>query len=123
MSSRLLIGLGPYMVPVPRMLWQWQIRRSGHGKDLDFMSEEHHLVREFVVRELPSVGEPMSPEFIAEKVNLPIERVEDILEDLDKRMTFVCRNEGEAVVWAYPVTAAATPHRVTFSSGEQVHAA
>jgi hypothetical protein len=123
MSSRLWIGLGPYMVPVPRMLWQWQIRRSGHAKNLGFMSEEHHLVREFVVRELPRVGEPLSPEFIAENVDLPVDRVHSILEDLDEHMTFVCRNEGEAVVWAYPVTAATTPHQVTFSTGEQVHAA
>jgi hypothetical protein len=105
------------------MLWQWQIRKRAEGTDLGFMSEEHHLVREFVVRELPRVGEPLSPEFIAEKVMLPVARVESILEDLDKHMTFVCRNEGEAVVWAYPVTAAATPHHVTFSTGEQVHAA
>lgn len=123
MRSRLWIGLGRYMVPVPRMLWQWQIRRSGSGTDLGFMSEEHHLVREYVVRELPNVGEPLSPEFIAGKVGLPVDRVEGILQDLDKNMTFVCRNEQEAVVWAYPVTAATTPHHVTFSTGEQVHAA
>jgi hypothetical protein len=111
------------MIPVPRMLWQWQIRKSAKATDLSFMSEEHHLVHEFVVRELPNVREPLSPEFIAEQVTLPATTVESILEDLDEHMTFVCRNEGEAVIWAYPVTAAATPHQVTFSTGEQVHAA
>jgi hypothetical protein len=87
------------------------------------MSDEHHLVREFAVRELPQVGEPLSPEFIAEEVDLPVARAKSILDDLDKHMSFVCRNAEGAVVWAYPVTAERTPHHVTFSTGEQVHSA
>jgi hypothetical protein len=123
MSSRLLIGLGGHMIPVPRMLWQWQIRRRAHGTELGFMSEEHHRVREFAVTELADVGEPLSPEHIAGKLDLPVARVESILSELDKHMTFVCRNERGTVTWAYPVTAAGTPHQVTFSTGQQVHAA
>ena len=125
MSTRLLIGLGRRMVPIPRMLWQWRVRTGarGAGAALAFMSEEHHLVREFAVRELPNVGEPLSPEFIAEELDLPVARVKSILDELEKHMTFVCRNTEGAVVWAYPVTAETTPHRVTFSTGERVHAA
>jgi hypothetical protein len=87
------------------------------------MSEEHHLVREFAVRELPRVGEPLSPEFIAEELSLPVDQVESILDELDKHMTFVCRDAAGAVVWAYPVTAASTPHHLTFSTGERLYAA
>ena len=125
MRSRLLIGLGRHLIPVPRMLWQRRVRRAAQrtGAHLGFMSEEHHLVREFAVTELPRVGEPLSPEFIVGKLNLPIAQVESILADLDKHMTFVCRNTQGAVVWAYPVTVERTPHHVTFSTGEQVYAA
>lgn len=125
MSGRLLIGLGRHMIPVPRMLWQWQVEKGAQRTKahLGFMSEEHHLVREFAVRELPRVGEPLSPEFIAEELNLPVARVKSILDELDKHMTFVCRNTQGAVVWAYPVTAESTPHHVTFSTGEQLYAA
>jgi hypothetical protein len=127
MTGRLLIGLGRHMIPIPipRMLWQRQVRKGAERTtaDLGFMSEEHHLVREFVVRELPGVGEPISPEFIAEELNLPVARVKSILDELEKHMTFVCRNTQGAVVWAYPVTAETTPHHVTFSTGERVHAA
>ena len=125
MSGRLLIGLGRHMIPVPRMLWQWQVDKSAQRTKahLGFMSEEHHLVREFAVRELPRVGEPLSSEFIAEELNLPVARVKSILDELDKHMTFVCRNTQGAVVWAYPVTAESTPHHVTFSTGEQLYAA
>ena len=125
MSGRLLIGLGRHMIPVPRMLWQWQVDKGAQRTKahLGFMSEEHHLVRELAVRELPRVGEPLSPEFIAEELNLPVARVKSILDELDKHMTFVCRNTQGAVVWAYPVTAESTPHHVTFSTGEQLYAA
>ncbi|NIM49058.1 MAG: hypothetical protein GTO22_07335 [Gemmatimonadales bacterium] len=125
MSSRLLIGLGRHMIPIPRMLWQWRVRRAAQRTTagLDFMSEEHHLVREFAVGELPRVGEPLSPEFIAEELDLPLARVKSILDELDKHMTFVCRDTLGAVVWAYPVTVESTPHHVTFSTGEQVHSA
>ncbi len=125
MSGRLLIGLGRHMIPVPRMLWHWQVDKGAQRTKahLGFMSEEHHLVREFAVRELPRVGEPLSPEVIAEELNLPLARVKSILDELDKHMTFVCRNTQGAVVWAYPVTAESTPHHVTFSTGEQLYAA
>ena len=125
MSGRLLIGLRRHMIPIPPMLWQWRVRRGAHGTEatLGFMSEQHHLVREFAVRELPNVGEPLSPESIAENLNLPVDRVKSILDELERHMTFVCRNIRGAVAWAYPVTVETTPHHVAFSTGEQVYAA
>ncbi len=123
MSSRLWLGLGRFMIPLPGALWQRQIRARARKTDLGFMSEEHYLVREFVVQELPGVGEPISPGSIAQELSLPVARVEGILEELDRQMTFVCRNERGAVVWAYPVTVATTPHRVASSTGEEVYAA
>ena len=38
-------------------------------------------------------------------------------------MTFLFGDEWGAVEWAYPVTAAQTPHRLAFSSGERINAA
>ena len=90
---------------------------------LGFMSEEHHRVRNFAVRELPVVGEPLSTEFISERLGLPVDRVRAILDELEQRMTFLYTGGRGAVVWAYPVTVEATPHHVTFSTGEQVYSA
>jgi len=113
------------MIPVPRVLWEWQLRaRARRTKArLAFMSEEHHLVRDFAVRELPRVGEPLTPDFIAGRLSLSVARVESYLDDLEKHMTFVCRNPQGAVAWAYPVTVETTPHHVTFSTGEQLYSA
>ena len=108
------------MVPIPRLIWQRQVRGD---VQLDFMTEEHHRVRNFVVTEIPRVEKPLSPEFIAQELKLPLDQVVDILDDLEKHMTFLFRNEQGAVAWAYPVTVDQTPHRMTFSTGEQINAA
>jgi hypothetical protein len=102
-----------------------QVSRNARHFDagLGFMSAEDHLIRNFVVRELPRVGKPLPPDSIAQNLNLPITRVETILGDLEKRMTFLFRNEQGAVTWAYPVTVDRTPHHLALSTGEQVYAA
>lgn len=125
MSDTLLRGFSRYMIPIPRMLWRRQVSRRGEKirAGLGFMSEEHHGVRNFVVRELPVAGEPLPPGFISEKLHLPVDRVEAILDELEKRMTFLFRDGRGSVVWAYPVTVETTPHHVTFSTGEQVFSA
>ena len=125
MNNNLLLGLLRCVLPVPRPLWQMQVSRNARHLDagLHFMSAEHHLIRNFVVRELPRVGKPLSPEFIAQNLNLPIAQVKNILDDLEKHMTFLFRNEQGAVIWAYPVTVDRTPHHVALSTGEQVYAA
>ena len=125
MSDALLRGFWRLMLPIPRALWRKQVSRRAEKMEarLGFMSEEHHRVRNFVVRELPAVGEPISPGFISEKLSLSGDRVGAILDELEKRMTFLFRNSEGAVVWAYPVTVEATPHHATFSTGEQVYSA
>lgn len=120
MKDNLLLGVWRYLVPIPRPIWQSQI--SGRS-DLDFMSEAHHRVRNWVVTELPRAGQPLSPEAIAGALSLPFDRVIDILDELERRMTFLFRSDGRSVTWAYPVTVEPTPHRVTFSTGEQIYAA
>jgi hypothetical protein len=110
---------------IPPFLWEKQISkfRRRIEAELGFMSKEHQLVHHCVVRELPRVGGPLSPEFVANKLGLPPDRVKVILNELEKHMTFLFRNSEGAVIWAYPVTVEATPHHVTFSTGEQVYAA
>jgi hypothetical protein len=121
LGDSMLLGISRCMLPIPRMIWKSQVPED--RKALDFMTQDHHRIRDFVVVELPRVGKPLSPQFIAQALNLPLAKVTDILSDLELHMTFLFRNEQGEVVWAYPVTAEVTPHHVTFSSGEQIYAA
>lgn len=125
MNNQLLIGIRRFMFGIPRPLWQNQIEDNAKRTraHLRFMTAEQHAVRDFAVRELPRVGKPLSPNFIASQLNLPVTRVNEILDKLERKKTFLFRNADGAVVWAYPVTVEQTPHRVTFSTGEQVYSA
>ena len=125
MSNKLMMGLWRVMVNVPEPLWKREVGRQARDAvdSLGFMTTDHHRVRDFAVRELPRVGAPLSPEFIAHKLGLPVERTVDILDELERNMTFIYRSHDESVTWAYPVTVDTTPHRVTFGTGEIVYAA
>jgi hypothetical protein len=125
MSETILMEKGGQITKLRREEWENGISNASQNIKgrLSFMSDEHHLVRNFVVKELPRVGKPLSPEFISEKLNLPVARVNTILDELEKHLTFLFRNGQGAVAWAYPVTVDSTPHHVTFGTGEQVYAA
>jgi len=125
MNNRLLLGFWRLVVSLPRPLWQGLPDRMAAETraGLAFMTGDHHRVRDFAVRELPRVGEALSPALIARRLDLPLDRVVEILDELEERLTFLYRGDGRSVTWAYPVTVDPTPHRVTFSSGEQIFAA
>ncbi|MBI4518069.1 MAG: hypothetical protein HY699_19875 [Deltaproteobacteria bacterium] len=123
MTDRLLVGLGRFMIPVPGMIWHRLVaanaRKTRAG--LGFMAADHHRVRDYVVTELPRAGAPLPPEAIATALDLPLARVRSVLDELEKRLTFLFRNQHGAVTWAYPVTVDETPHRARFNNGEQAY--
>jgi hypothetical protein len=123
--NNILLGFSCFMIPIPSFVWKRQLpAKERHlTASIGFMSEQHHAVRNYVVRELPGAGKPMPPESIAQAVRLPVDRVVAILDDLEKHMTFLFRNEQGAVTWAYPVTVDRTPHHVSLSTGESTYAA
>lgn len=125
MSETVLLGQGRQIIKIPRKKWEEHLAHvPQHGETrLGFMSEEHHLVRYFVVRELPHTGQPIRPEFISRNLKLPLARVNSILEELERNLFFLVRNRWGAVSWAYPVTVDQTPHELTFSTGERLYAA
>ncbi|MEW6350164.1 MAG: hypothetical protein AB1646_13945 [Thermodesulfobacteriota bacterium] len=125
MGNRLMIGVWRYLVGVPEFLWEKQIEKSERKvtRHTRFMSPEHRLVHHFAVREMPRLGSPIPPEQISRELGLTAERTVQILDDLEKRLTFLYRNGEGQVTWAYPVTVEKTPHAVTFDSGERLYAA
>jgi hypothetical protein len=111
------------MIPIPRVVWQAVMKAGGRKAraSLGFMSTDHHRVRDFTVLELPRAGGPLSPERIADALDLALPRVRTILGELEAHLTFVFRSDGERVSWAYPVTVDETPHHATFSTGEEAY--
>jgi hypothetical protein len=125
MSETILLGRGRQILEIPREMWEQHLAQAPQHSQarLSFMSPAHHQVRYFVVRELPGQEKPIAPEAIARALQLPRGRVETLLDELERKLFFLVRNQQGAVAWAYPVTVEPTPHRLTFSTGERVYAA
>jgi hypothetical protein len=125
MNKSLLLGLRRFLLRIPRPIWQQEVARGARAaeKSLAFMTTDHHNVRDFVVREMPRIAEPIPPELIAQSLDMDLAHVVTLLDDLEKNLTFLYRNEHGAVTWAYPVTVEHTPQLVRFSSGEEIYAA
>ena len=125
MKNKLMLGLWGHIINVPQFLWKNQIDQAKNKfeKEHGALSEEKRLIHHFVVRELPRNGRPLTPGLISDRLGIPIDLVKDSLDYLEKRLTFLYRNEDEEVVWAYPVTADETPHKITFDTGETIYAA
>jgi hypothetical protein len=125
MDGKILIGRGHQILEMPEDAWKKELAHiPEHNQDrFAFMTEAHQRVRYFAVKELADRQKPLETGYIAEKLNLPLESVQVILEELEKKLFFLVRNEQKAVAWAYPVTVEPTPHRLKFRSGEQLYGA
>jgi hypothetical protein len=125
MKNKLLVGLLQDIVELPPSVWEEQVseRLDKFESEHKFITEEHRLIHHFVVRELPRTGKPLPPEVIVDRLRLSIDRVNSILEELEKNMTFLVRNRDGEIIWAFPVTIEKTPHPVTFNTGEKLYAA
>jgi len=125
MKENILASAGNQLTEIPREIWEQHEDKTLQdiSKVLGFMTKAHHLIRYFVVQELPRLGKPIPPELISEALKIPIARTIEILDDLEKNLFFLVRNERGEISWAFPVTADKTPHQLTFSTGERLNAA
>ena len=125
MAETVLLGRGKSIVTIPRQLLDAHLDQvTEHSKRrLAFMTAEHHEVRYYVVREMPRIGEPISRDRIRNDLGLPTDDVQRILDELEQNLFFLVRDDNGAVSWAFPVTTEATPHQLTFRSGERLYGA
>ena len=124
-SGQILIGAGREIRATPDDALRQSLKGlpARMASRLAFMSRDHHLVRDFVVRELPRQRTPLSPAQIAQVTGLALARVAALLADLERNLFFLVRDAGGNVSWAFPVTTAETPHRLAFSTGEKIFGA
>ena len=125
MPETILLGQGHEITTIPRQTWEQQLSQVPHHSKtrLGFMSAAHHLVRNFIVRELPRTSQPIQPDFISQSLKIPLPRVNSLLDELERHLFFLVRNKEGTVVWAYPVTVEPTPHELVFSTGERLFGA
>ena len=124
-AAKILLGRDHTILEVPQVTWQQHLTDVPQHSQarLSFMTGDHHRIRYFVVKEMVNTQKAIEPDFVGEKLNMPLERVDRILEELERNLFFLVRNAEGTVTWAYPVTVEPTPHRLNFSSGERVYGA
>ena|SRR5215469_5478667 len=125
MSGTILVGTGREIRRVADDAFVESIKSlpTKMTSRLAFMTRDHHLVRDFVVREMPRQRSPISPLGIANVTGLDLQRVSIILLDLERNLFFLVRDTDGNVSWAFPVTTSITPHKLTFSTGENIFGA
>jgi hypothetical protein len=125
MADTVLVGRGDSIMNIPQRDWEQELSSAPEiiSRRLDFMSHDHHLVRNFVVREIPRLGRAISLSEISHALRLGQTRTKSIVEDLEKNLFFLVRDSGAEVSWAFPVTAEETGHHLVFSTGERLDAA
>jgi hypothetical protein len=122
--EKILLGVGRRMVPVPECLFRPMVKRDANKlAKRPALEPDERRVQHFAVREIPRRRQAIAPEVFAAELDLSLDEVDKILDELERRMTFLCRREGEDVNWAYPVTAAETPHQVRIDGGAAFSAA
>lgn len=120
MRRYVLLGIGRFLLPIPQFIFMREAKRVTRPVTLP---DDHHRVRDFSVKAIPEVAEPLSPELIGESLGLSGDQLAGILDDLERGMVFLYRGDRKNVTWAYPVTVDSTPHRYTFNTGEAGNAA
>lgn len=125
MEEIILLGRDREILEFPGATWKQELAQiPQHGQTrLNFMTDTHHQIRYFVVKEMAIRQKPIEPELISEKLSIPLERVNFILEELERKLFFLVRNEQGAAAWAYPITVETTPHKLSFASGERLYGA
>jgi hypothetical protein len=125
MTETVLLGRGETIREIPQIEWEDELRGAPEGiaRRLDFMTPDHHRVRNHVVRELPRLGRAITLDEISDALKLTSERTQRIVEELEKNLFFLVRGDGTEVSWAFPVTADETGHHLVFSTGERLDAA
>jgi len=126
MEETILIGRSDEIRSAPAAEWQKHLANAAPNirRRLDFMTPQHHAVRNFVVTAIPQHrGKPIAPEEIAQQLKIDVERLSEILTELERHLFFLVRNGAGQVSWAFPVTTDRTAHRVRFETGERTFAA
>jgi len=125
LKHKLYMGFCGFMTRIPPMLSDKGARRGEKGAktNADSLSKEERRVHHFIVKKMAVVKDPITAELIASELGMPTGNVNVIINKLENLKTFIYRNDGKGINWAYPLSLENTGFRMTASSGEQFFAA
>lgn len=125
LKHKLYMGFRGFMMRIPPMLSDKGAKKgeSGAKANADCLSKEERRVHHFIVMKMAVVKEPITTELIANEIGMPKDQVYQIINKLENLKTFIYRDDGKGINWAYPLSLENTGFRMTASSGKQFFAA
>ena len=125
LKRKAFIGIWRFMIPLPQAFIEKDIKTMANAicrKTAD-VSEEERKVHRFVVMTMTETNKPVTLQYIAEKLDMPLDRVRDIVDKLEGMKAFFYRYNSKGINWAYPVTSENRVYKMAFSTGKQFDAA
>ncbi len=125
LKHKLYMGFRGFMMRIPPLLSEKGAKKGEKGAkaNADCLSKEERRVHHFIVMKMAVVTDPITPELIANELDIPNDMVHEIINKLENLKTFIYRGDGKGINWAYPLSLENTGFRMTASSGEQFFAA
>ena len=125
LKHKLYMGFRGFMMRIPPLLSDKGTKKGEKGVKANAacLSKEERRVHHFIVMKMAVVKDPITPELIAGELGILIDRVFEIIDKLESLKTFIYRDDGKGINWAYPLSLENTGFRMTASSGEQFFAA
>jgi hypothetical protein len=121
MNKGELLGFFRWILPVPSIFRPKRLDAMMRRlrQELGFLTAGHREVLRLAVRSLIESEKPLETIEIASRLNMAIDRAEEIISDLEKRAGLITRNRDGAITGAYPVSLVKTPCRPSFPSGKR----
>ncbi len=125
LKHKLYMGFRGFMMRIPPLLSDKGRKKSEKGVKANAacLSKEERRVHHFIVMKMAVVKDPITAELIAGELGMLFDRVLEIIDKLESLKTFIYRDDGKGINWAYPLSLENTGFRMTASSGEQFFAA
>ena len=125
LKHKLYMGFRGFMMRIPPLLSNKGAKKGENSAkaNADCLSREERSVHHFIVMKMAVVKDPITVDLIAGQLGIPNDQVIKIINKLESLKTFIYRDDGKAINWAYPLSLEDTGFRMTASSGEQFFAA
>jgi len=125
LKHKLYMGFRGFMMRIPPLLSDKGTKKGEKGVKANAacLSKQERRVHHFIVMKMAVVKDPITAELIAGELGMLIDRVLEIIDKLESLKTFIYRDDGKGINWAYPLSLENTGFRMTASSGEKFFAA
>jgi hypothetical protein len=125
LKHKLFMGFRGFLLRIPPLLSEKGARKGEKGAraNADSLSKEERRVHHFVVMKMAVAKDPITADLISSELEMPNDRVIEIINKLESLKTFIYRSDGKGIDWAYPLSLENTGFRLKASSGEQFFAA